>query len=370
MKQAKMVLVLQGGGALGSYQGGAFEALEKHGLAVDWIVGTSIGAINGAFIAGNKPEHRVKQLRAFWQTLSEENSSSGLGTNALDWFKPWAQSSRTYSTLTQGIAGFFKPYPINPWTMLSGAPSAQMSFYDTTPLADTLEKYVDFRYLNSAAVKLSVSAVNVATGELKRFDNFGGQQISAKHIMASGALPPGFPPVEIAGQQYWDGGIYSNTPIDYVLDDAERQDTLCFMLDLWDPTEALPSSIGEVMTRQKNIQYASRSKEHLEDHQKMQNLRRTIRLLAEQIPVAKRNTKEVRALLERGCSSSINIVRLIMKALPDDDHLKDIDFSAASVDKRWAAGQHDVDRVFKHRQWLKPLTPDVGMAIHELSQEE
>jgi NTE family protein len=370
MKQAKLVLVLQGGGALGSYQAGAFEEMEKHGLVVDWVVGTSIGAINGAIIAGNRPEHRVKQLKAFWATVSEEKASPLPGFDGFSWLKPWAQPSRTYATLTQGIPGFFKPLSINPWTMLSSPPTGHTSFYDTAPLAETLHKHVDFDYLNTAAVKLSVSAVNVATGELTRFDNFGGQKISADHIMASGALPPGFPPVEIAGQKYWDGGIYSNTPIDYVLDDAERQDTLCFMIDLWDPTEAIPTSIQGVIARQKNIQYASRSHEHLDDHRKMQNLRRTIRLLAEQVPPAKRNSRKVRALIEQGCTSSINIVRLIMKALPEDDHLKDIDFSVATLNKRWAAGQHDVGRVFKHKQWLKPLAPEVGMAIHELLQDE
>jgi NTE family protein len=141
------------------------------------------------------------------------------------------------------------------------------------------------------------------------------------------------------------------------------------MVDLWDPTETLPTSIADVITRQKNIQFASRSKEHLEDHRKLQNLRRTIRLLADQIPVGKRNTVHVKALLAQGCSSSINIVRVIMKAFPDDNHLKDIDFSSAAIDKRWAAGQQDIDRVFKHKKWLQPLPTNVGMAIHELSQE-
>jgi NTE family protein len=370
VKRAKIVLVLQGGGALGSYQGGAYEGLEQHGVAVDWIVGTSIGAINGGIIAGNRPEHRTKALRAFWETVTGEESTSMTGIDAFTWLNPWLPLSRNYSILTKGIRGFFKPLPMDPWSMLNVSSSPRTSFYDTSPLAETLHKHVDFGYLNSGKVRLSVSAVNVATGELERFDNFGGQKISAAHLLASGALPPGFPAVEISGQQYWDGGIYSNTPIDYVLDDAERQDTLCFMVDLWDPTEALPTSLSEVMTRQKNIQYASRSKGHVDDHRRMQNLRRTIQQLAEHVPAAKRNSREVKALADQGCSSSINIVRLIMKALPDDDHLKDIDFSAATLKKRWAAGQNDVARMFKHKQWLTPLPAGVGMAIHELAQDD
>jgi NTE family protein len=166
MKQPKVVLVLQGGGALGSYQAGAFEGLEKHSLSVDWIVGTSIGAINGAIIAGNKPEDRLGKLKGFWQSLSADTSSSVPAMNTLDWLKPWAPAARTYTTLTEGISGFFKPFPMNPWTLLTGGSSARTSFYDTGPLADTLQRYVDFKYLNSSAIKLSVSAVNVATGEL------------------------------------------------------------------------------------------------------------------------------------------------------------------------------------------------------------
>lgn len=186
--------------------------------------------------------------------------------------------------------------------------------------------------------------------------------------MASGALPPGFPPVEIDGASYWDGGIYSNTPIDIVLDDAERRDTLCFMIDLWDPTEAVPTSIAEANTRQKDIQYASRSTEHLEDHESMQNLRRTIQLLSERLPEKERKSAEVKRLMARGCSSTINIVRLIMKALPGDDQNKDIDFASAPLETRWQAGIGDAERALAHKSWLATPPAHIGMVVHELKQ--
>ena len=186
--------------------------------------------------------------------------------------------------------------------------------------------------------------------------------------MASGALPPGFAPVIIKDRAYWDGGIYSNTPIDIVLDDADRRDSLCFMIDLWDATEAHPRSINQAMARQKDIQYASRSNEHLEDHRKLQELRRAIHLLAEQLPAKAKADPKLQQLVDLGCQSNINIVHLVMKAMPDEDQYRDIDFSKSRLAQRWTAGSKDAERALAHKAWLKPLPPQVGLVIHELEQ--
>jgi NTE family protein len=369
MAHPQVVLVLQGGGALGAYQGGAYTALAEHGMNIDWVVGTSIGAINGALIAGNPPELRAERLAGFWQLVASDGPTLFPDFGGADWLRPWTNATRMLGVVMHGIPGFFQPRQGGNWDLSKPVPTAEVGFYDTSPLGATLNRFVDFDYLNAGHVRFTVCAVNVATGELKQFDNGNGARLTARHIMASGALPPGFPPVEIDGEIYWDGGIYSNTPIDIVLDDAERKDTLCFMIDLWDPTESAPNSIAAAIARQKDIQYASRSSEHLDDHRKMQNLRRAVRILSQHLPAKERKSPELKRLIGLGCESSINIVRLIMKALPDDDHMKDIDFSRETLNARWAAGQIDTKRALHHKAWLKPLPSHLGMVIHELTQE-
>jgi NTE family protein len=366
-QRPQTVLVLQGGGALGAYQGGAFEALATHDLQPDWVVGTSIGAINGAIIAGNPPEMRLQRLRQFWALVAQEDA---LGHNPFAaWLGPWANASALWATITQGIPGFFEPRPGSTLNINQNVPTGDASFYSTAPLRSTLLELIDFDYLNAKHVRCTVCAVEVASGELVPFDNHK-HILTPEHIMASSALPPGFPPVLIQGKAYWDGGIYSNTPVDIVMDDAERRDTLCFMVDLWDPTEAEPDSISAAMARQKDIQYASRTREHLEDHRKMQNMRHAIQLLADRLPAKDRADPALQRLMRQGCTATINIVRLIMKALPGDDLNKDIDFSRRTLQTRWALGQHDGERALRHKSWLQPLHEPLGMVIHELPQQE
>jgi NTE family protein len=378
-KSTKNVLVLQGGGALGAYQAGVFEVLAKRDIKLDWVVGTSIGAINAAIIAGNPPEQRVAKLTGFWNTVATDGGTPlinlfGLrfGVHFVEWFKPWVNSARSLGTIINGVPGFFSARDNGLWNIDKKVPTAEASFYDTSALEATLNQFVDFEYLNQAHVRLTVCAVNVATAELKCFDNTGGSPMTARHIMASGALPPGFAPVEIDDEFYWDGGIYSNTPLDVVLDEQangqNKQDTLCFMIDLWDPTETLPTSISDAMTRLKNTQYASRSTERLVDHRRQLDLRSVVKQLGEALPIATRNKADIRALLAQGEVGSVNVVRLVMKALPDDDQFKDIDFSQATIKTRWQAGAADAERMFGHQTWLLPLAPGIGMAVHELEQ--
>ncbi|TAK94083.1 MAG: patatin-like phospholipase family protein, partial [Aquabacterium sp.] len=358
------------GGALGAYQGGVFQVLEEHGFNPSWVVGTSIGAINSALIAGNRPEHRLARLTEFWNLVARADVSLGAALPPFaTWLGPVVKVGSYLDTITRGVPGFFVPRPGMLLNIEQQVPTPEASFYDTSPLHKTLERLVDFDYLNAGHVRCTVCAVDVGTGELAVFDS-AKERLTAKHIMASGALPPGFPPVIINGRAYWDGGIYSNTPADIVLDDAERKNTLCFMVDLWDPTEQAPRSISAAMARQKDIQYSSRTREHLEDHRDMQNMRRAINILASRLPEKDREDPEIRRLTSLGCRSTINIVRLIMKALPGDDHNKDVDFAQSSLEARWKAGAHDARRALRHKSWLKPMQPHIGMVIHELPQED
>ncbi len=363
------VLVLQGGGALGAYQGGVYQVLNEHGCQPDWVVGTSIGAINSALIAGNPPEHRLARLQEFWHVVGRADVRLDPSFAPFTaWLGPWIKAGSYFDTLTRGIPGFFVPRPGATLDIDQQVPTPQAGFYDTTPLHDTLERLVDFDYLNAGHVRCTVCAVEVGTGELAVFDS-AKEPLTAKHIMASGALPPGFPPVVINGKAYWDGGIYSNTPADIVLDDAERRDTLCFMVDLWDPTDDEPQSISAAMARQKDIQYASRTREHLEHHRRMQNMRHAIHALASRLSPQDRQDPAIKQATRLGCCSSIHIVHLIMKALPTDDRNKDVDFARSSLDARWQNGVHDAQRALRHKSWLKPPPAHVGMVIHELPQE-
>ncbi len=256
-----VALVLQGGGALGAYQAGVYEALAEAGIYPDWVAGISIGAINCALIAGNAPEARVDKLRAFWEEITSNPLSSGCewttapsGDAARLWLNQWSASV----ALIAGSPGFFTPRCPPPWLYPAGAANAT-SLYDTNELRTTLERLVDFDRLNAAAIRLSVGAVNVRSGNFVYFDT-QTHTIGPDHIMASGALPPGFPPIEIEGEQYWDGGLVSNTPLDWVVESQPHFDTLAFQVDLWSARGELPRTLVEVSTRQKEIQYSSRTR--------------------------------------------------------------------------------------------------------------
>ncbi|CAN5848179.1 patatin-like phospholipase family protein [soil metagenome] len=368
MGQQNTVLILQGGGALGAYQAGVYQQLQEGYTPVEWVIGTSIGAINSALIAGNPPATRVAQLRAFWDSLGPDAVHRDSFWPALSPWSSMFKSMGTLGTLINGVEGFFKPRFGATWDIHAKVPLDQAGFYDTSQLKTTLEKYVDFDYLNQGAMRLSVCAVDIDNGQGVIFDS-KKDIITAEHIMASGALPPGFPPIQINGRAYWDGGVYSNSPLDVFLEDEAGADALCFMVDLWDPTETRPASIADAMTRYKSIQYASRSKEQLLMHQKIQDMQRAIRTLSEHLPAAERESNEIAPLIKLGCDHTINVVHLIMKALPGDHYFKDVDFSAGTIQTRWDAGVRDCQRALKHKAWLQPLPPHAGLIIHELPQE-
>lgn len=359
------VYVFQGGGALGAYQAGFVEALETAELPPDWLVGTSIGAINAALIAGNAPGDRLKALRGFWDRVTRPGFAPHLPSTP--WTALWQQGLQTWQTLTSGVPGFFKPRGPLSWDMNRRAPLGELGFYDTTPLAATLRELVDFERIAAAETRLTLCAVNVRSGALALFDNRDGHtRIGPEHVMASGALPPGFAPVVIGREAYWDGGIYSNTPLDVVLDDAERRDTLCFMVDLWDASEAAPHTMAQTLTRYKDIQYASRILEHLGDHEHQQNLRRALRLIGRRLDARTAADPAVKELLAMGCDARIDVVHLVMRALPGEDSWRDIDFSDSRLGARWSAGLKDGRRMLKRSPWREPADDNVGMRVHTL----
>ncbi|HEV3239186.1 MAG TPA: DUF3734 domain-containing protein [Casimicrobiaceae bacterium] len=357
----QVVLVLQGGGALGAYQVGVYEALHEAGHEPDWVIGTSIGAINAAIIAGNAPRERVARLAAFW---------AGVEQRAYATLPQWGPAAATFlanlATMAQGIEPFFKPNPaswISPHLPL-GVDAA--AYYSTAPLAATLAALVDIDYINSRRVRLTVGAVNVNDGEMRYFDS-RAERLGLEHIMASGALPPAFPAVRIAGVPYWDGGIYSNTPIEAVLDDRPRKDSLIFAVHMWNPEGPEPDTLWKVLGRHKDIQYASRSKSHIARQKQIHHLRHIIRELCKHIPDGARSSAQVDELAGWGCGTTMHVARLVAPRLDGEDHTKDIDFTAAGIRSRRQAGYADARRMLERAPWTRPVDPMEGVIVHELS---
>jgi len=363
----RIVLVLQGGGALGAYQGGVFQALEEQGLEPDWVVGTSIGAINGAIIAGNTREDRLGKLREFWEIVSQEDVWDPIRVD------DDVRQLNTYLTalgvLAAGVSGFFKPRRPGPPFMGDSADAATASFYETEPLRETLNRLVDFERLGQeGATRLTMGAVNVTSGVLVYFDS-SKEKLKAEHVMASGALPPGFPAVRIGDDLYWDGGVCSNTPIDAVIDDDPPMDTLCIMVDLWNRVGPEPRSIAEVQTREKDILYATRSRHTLKDYQRMQDIRRAFCALSEKLPPDLQELHEMETLTRLLSGPRLTIIRLTYPGQDWGMPSKDINFSRGSIDWRWDQGYRDAMRALGQEGWLN-LPPTTGALIYELAPEK
>jgi NTE family protein len=360
----RIVLVLQGGGALGAYQAGVFQALHEHQLAPDWIVGTSIGAINAGILAGNPHETRLSRLRQFWQGIAHRDSYDMRHV-------PDAQRRsnivlQTWDTLVRGVPGFFTPRLFSPFAAGARVDPEQASFYDTGELRDTLNELIDFDYLNApGGIRLTVNALQVTSGTLRGFDN-RELAIHADHIRASGALPPGFPAVRIDGELYWDGGLYSNTPLETVLDDSKQVDTLCFMVDLWSADGEEPVTLDQVQTRQKDVTFASRSRRHLTDYVATHQMRQKLRELYSALPPAKRTPEQTRELEALGCDSTLHVVRLPYAGRDWNMAAKDINFSEGSINWRWDQGYQDALRAIKAAGWLGFVSEDTPLVVHEL----
>jgi NTE family protein len=358
----QIVLVLQGGGALGAYQAGVYQALMEAGIEPDWVIGTSIGAINGALIAGNPPEMRIPRLQAFWNGVAHRLPVDPFGPGLV-----FGNAVANLSTLMAGIPGFFTPNPKAIWGPTHRLGVEHAAWYTTAPLRETLGRLVDFEHLGRRHVRLSVGAVNVRRGEMRYFDS-RDMPLGASHIMASGALPPAFPAIEIDGEHYWDGGIYSNTPIEVVLDDVPRRNSLIFSVNVWQPTGNQPATIQQVMTRHKDIQFASRGKTHVARQAQLHRLRHVVRELSKLVPADSRNDPVVQDLVEYGCGTQMHLVRFLSPRLDGEDHTKDIDFTRRGIERRWEAGFDHATRVLHEKPWERPADPLAGIVIHEAAE--
>src|SRR6201986_583685 len=366
--KAQHVLVLQGGGALGSYQAGAYQALSHHDFEPDWVAGISIGAINAAIIAGNEPQKRVARLKEFW-----EQCSSPVPWNPIvktDRGRTVFNEASAALIATFGVPGFFTPRipPAPLWPQ--GSPQS-LSYYDTAPLRKTLEHLVDFDRINDAKTRLSVGAVSVTTGNFCYFDNVEfkkrGKKIGPEHIMASGALPPGFPSIEIEGEHYWDGGISSNTPLDYVLDSEGKQDLLIFQVDLFSARGLLPSPLLEAAEREKDIRYSSRTRMNTDKNRQIHNARMAVQDLISKLPENLQNDPSVAFLREEAKENTVTVVHLIYRSKNYESSSKDYDFSHVGMVEHWEAGVRDVHQSMRHEDWLERPQSGETMVTYDLT---
>lgn len=361
----RTILLLQGGGALGGYQAGVFKGLTENGLTPDWLIATSIGAINSAIIAGNPPKKRVKKLLEFWESISTKFPTAPDGLNNI-LFERYEHFLSALYALTFGQPGFFKPRMINPWFGLETS-ADKLSFYDTEDLRKSLLRFVDFDLLNAQKMRLSISAVHVRSGLLVYFDNTK-IEIKPEHIMACCAFPPGFPAVQIEGHMFWDGGVNSNTQIDLLFSDDRPIRSLCFMVHLFDSYGTRPSNMDELLKRQKDISYASHHREFIMTYRNIHHLRHAIRILGSQLSKPKKKDPELKKLLRLGRSGIIHLVRFHCKAMHSDLSSKDYDFAWPSISKHIHCGYEDVCRAFKHPPWEVPMPKEKALVIHEISQ--
>jgi len=367
----RVALLLQGGGALGSYQAGVYQALAEARLLPDWIAGISIGAINSALIAGNPPEKRIERLRTFWERITESplGVPSFLGVPIKgDMAHAAINQMRAFGTILGGAPGFFTPRMPPPYLHPQGSPEA-LSYYSVDPLRHTLETLVDFdRINNSTEMRFSVGAVNIRSGNFVYFDN-ATHHIRPDHIIASGSLPPGFPATEIDGEHYWDGGLVSNTPLQWVLDSRPRADTLAFQVDLWNARGDLPRDLLEAETRQKDIRFSSRTRAGTDQFKRQQLLRRAAHRLLAQLPEKLRDSDDGVLLSEEADATVYNIIHLIYRARRYEGASKDYEFSRRTMEEHWQSGYTDAVRTLRHPEVLqRPQGPD-GVFTFDLAHQ-
>jgi NTE family protein len=367
----RVALLLQGGGALGSYQGGVYEALAEAGIHPDWVAGISIGAINSALIAGNPPGRRLERLRAFWEAVSDSPFNTPPALRSLpvtDDYHRAINQLRAFEVLLFGTPHFFKPRIPHPM-LLPSSPVDAVSHYDTGPLRATLVELVDFDLLNSGRTRLMVGAVNVKSGNFVSFDNTM-QQIGPEHIMASGSLPPGFPATEVGGEYYWDGGLVSNTPLQWVFDDRPRQDTLAFQVDLWSARGELPRNLIDAEVRQKEIQFSSRTRAGTNHVKRAQRLRQAFTNVVRQLPAEMRDLEDVKVLEEEADDKVFNIVHLIYRSAKYEGSAKDYEFSRRTMEEHWRTGYEDAARALKHPEVLQLADRQQGVRTFDFGINE
>ncbi len=354
----QQVLVLQGGGALGAYQVGVYQALHEAGVEPDWVIGTSIGAINAAIIAGNAFEDRLDRLTEFWRRVEHGHVfDEALPAQIASFF-------RNFTTIVGGLPTFFAPNPGAFRSVYATLGAENAGYYSTQPLRETLSDLIDFDRINGAGMRLTVGASAVTSSEMRYFDS-RDMPLCLDHVMASGALPPAFPAVRIDGELYWDGGILSNTPVEVVFDDNPRRDSMVYAVHIWNPHGPEPETIWDVMNRQKDVQYASRAGTHIRRQRQLHKLRHVITELTALIPDARREERAVADLAAYGCPTRMHVIRLLAPALANEDHSKDIDFSPSGIRQRRAAGYADTMRTLEAAPWRGDFDPLEGFILHE-----
>jgi NTE family protein len=366
----RIALILQGGGALGAYQGGVYQALAEANLHPDWVAGISIGAVNAALVVGNPPEKRVERLREFWEIVS--TAPFGVGSvpsieTKDDFTHGWQNQLSSLGTLLCGAPGFFKPRVPPPFPFTPGKPDV-LSYYDAGPLRATLERLVDFDLINSAITRFSVGAVNVRTGNFVYFDNTT-HEICPEHVMASGSLPPGLPATEIQGEHYWDGGLVSNTPLERVLSGAPRQDTLAFQIDLFSASGRLPGNLIEADARQKDIRFSSRTRAAINQFKRAQLLRRATHHLLERRPEELRQLPQANLLAGEADEKVYNIINLIYHTKNYEGVSQDYEFSRRTMEEHWQSGYNDAVRTLRHPEVLQRPENLDGVFTFDLARD-
>jgi NTE family protein len=360
----QVVLVMQGGGAQGAYQGGVYQALHEAGIEPDWVIGTSIGAINGSIVAGNTIARRLERLREFWSRV-ETGPPRLLGVLAPMFGHPTTE----LATLLTGVPGFFSP---NPAFLLGPEATVgieRAAMYSVDPLRRLLPELVDFDLLNSGKPRFTLGLVGVRDSQMRYFDsNYG--KIGLDHVLGSSAVPPTFPAVKIDGEAYWDGGIYSNTPVEAVFDDDPRQSSVVFAVQIWHTRGPEPESVAQVFARQKDIMFGSRSRSHIARQVQLHRMRHIVRKLVGMLPADQRNTAEVQELAGYGCSTIMHLVEINAEPLDGETNSREYDFSPATIAARWHAGYADTCRAIARRPWDDPVDPAVGVALYASDADE
>lgn len=370
-----IALVLQGGGALGSYQAGVYQGLHEAGIEPNWFAGISIGALNAAILGGNPPEKRLERLNEFWDTICQSalfpaftlsaELASLLGDGDM---RTWAGAWSSWRALIEGQRGFFVPRMSLPF-FNNPQSAALTSFYDTAPLKETLERLCDFDRINARLERVSVGAVNIETGNFEYFDN-ANRKLGPEHFMASGALPPGFPAIEIDGCFYWDGGLVSNTPLMEVLSCPPRRDTLTFQVDLWSAKGLLPKNLLDVDERRKDIIYSSRTRLVTDVAGQIQHLRHALRKIINKIPEELQNDPEIAQFKELACSKVYNTIQLIYRDKQYEIHSKDYEFSILNMREHWRQGLDDINNTLTHPEWLARPSGNQSVVTHDVHRQE
>jgi NTE family protein len=358
-KHGQIVLVLQGGGALGAYQAGVYEALHEAGIEPDWVIGTSIGAIHAAIIAGNEPSRRLDQIKTFWKRVSHDPFYESMAD--LPWF---GRNLPQMMTMMNGITNFCTPNFSAFMNAKARLATESAALYSTEPLRTTLSGLIDFSLIGKQSPRLTVGAANLRSSEMHYFDS-RSVKLDVRHIMASGALPPAFPAIKIDDDYYWDGGVLSNTPCEVIFDDNPRRSSVVFSVDIWNPQGPDPATIGDVVNRQQEVQFSSRLVSHIRRQKQIHRLRHIISDLSARLPEEERKSDAIRPLAGYGCVTYMHFVQLVAPRIDGEDHMKGIDFSTAGIRARWDAGLNDTRKVLQKSPWEGEFDPLEGLYLHE-----